>query len=352
MIIFHYDTAPFTYWPAPMNRLALLPLLLFLAACQVEERAQPTEAVRTVLTVAPRSASFHGARMSGTVRARFETPVAFQVSGRILARHVDAGQSVTAGQLMFELDPRDFEQQVRVARADLAAAGAELATAQAETRRNRELLQRKFISAQVFERVELAEQSARERVDALQARLEQAELTRDYARIEAGGDGVLIDAAGEPLAVLAEGGTPEIQVDLPERIGVPRTGTLINGSEAPLRLQLREVAGAADPLTRTWQARYSLVDPVEVPRLGSVVKVLLDVDHGQLLEVPIGAINERGQGPQVWLIDDGRVRPMPVVLVAIDAEMAQILAELPPDARVVAVGTHLLEPGMPVRERR
>jgi multidrug efflux pump subunit AcrA (membrane-fusion protein) len=152
--------------------------------------------------------------------------------------------------------------------------------------------------------------------------------------------------------VLAEGGTPEIQVDLPERIGVPRTGTLINGFEAPLRLQLREVAGAADPLTRTWQARYSLVDPVEVPRLGSVVKVLLDVDHGQLLEVPIGAINERGQGPQVWLIDDGRVRPMPVVLVAIDAEMAQILAELPPDARVVAVGTHLLEPGMPVRERR
>jgi RND family efflux transporter MFP subunit len=299
--------------------------------------------------------------MSGTVRARFETPVAFQVAGRILTRHVDAGQTVTAGQLLFELDPRDFEQQVRVAEADLDAARAELATTAAETRRNRELLQRSFISAQVFERVELAERGARERVDALQARLEQAELTRGYARLEAGADGVLIEvggepgqvvAAGEPVAMMAEGGMPEIQVDLPERIGVPTSGVVLTGSEPPLRLQLREVAGAADPVTRTWQARYSLVDPPVVPRLGSVVKVALDIDGGQLLEVPIGAINERGQGPQLWLVENGQVQPMPVVLVAIDTEMAQILADLPPEARVVAVGTHLLEPGMRVRDQR
>jgi RND family efflux transporter MFP subunit len=344
-----------------MKRFALLPLLLLLVACGGEETAEPADIVRTVLTVEPRSASFHGARMSGTVRARFETPVAFQVAGRILTRHVDAGQTVTAGQLLFELDPRDFEQQVRVAEADLDAARAELATTAAETRRNRELLQRSFISAQVFERVELAERGARERVDALQARLEQAELTRGYARLEAGADGVLIEvggepgqvvAAGEPVAMMAEGGMPEIQVDLPERIGVPTSGVVLTGSEPPLRLQLREVAGAADPVTRTWQARYSLVDPPVVPRLGSVVKVALDIDGGQLLEVPIGAINERGQGPQLWLVENGQVQPMPVVLVAIDTEMAQILADLPPEARVVAVGTHLLEPGMRVRDQR
>lgn len=348
-----------------MKRSLLLALsllvLLALVACEDEPKDESTERARTVLTVEPRPASFHGARMSGTVRARFETPVAFQVSGRILSRHVDAGQSVNAGQLLFELDPRDFEQQVRVARADLDAARAELATTEAETRRNRELLQRKFISAQLFERVELAEQSARERADALRARLEQADLTRGYARLEAGADGVLIEVRGEPgqvvssgqaVAIMAEGGVPEVQVDLPERIGVPQTGTVLGTAETALRLQLREVAGAADPVTRTWQARYSLIDPAVVPRLGSVVKVSLDIDSGHLLEVPIGAINERGQGPQVWLVENGQVQPMPVALVAIDTEMAQILAELPPEARVVAVGTHLLEPGMRVREQR
>ena len=75
-----------------MKRFALLPLMLSLIACQGEETAEPNEIVRTVLTVSAQPAVFHGARMSGTVRARFETPLAFQVPGRILARHVDAGQ--------------------------------------------------------------------------------------------------------------------------------------------------------------------------------------------------------------------------------------------------------------------
>ena len=347
-----------------MNRIVIASLLLWLLGGCGRDSVEPetgSASLPTVLTVAPRPAEFSGARMSGTVRARFETPAAFQVPGRIRARLVDAGQRVEAGQVLFELDPRDYEQQVRVARADLDAARAELATAEAETRRNRELLQREFISNQLFERVQLAENSARERVDALQARLEQAELTLGYTRLEAESDGVLIEvrgepgqvvATGEPVAVLAEAGALEVQVDLPERIGVPTTGRVLDVEGEPLTLGLREVAGAADPLTRTWQARYSVNDPGARLRLGSVVKVALDVDFGQVLEVPIGAINERGLGPQVWVLDNGEVQPVPVALVAIDTEMARILADLAPDARVVAVGTHLLEPGMRVRERR
>lgn len=347
-----------------MTRILLASVLAgLLGACGGDSAAPESAAAAlpTVLTVAPRPAEFSGARMSGTVRARFETPLAFQVPGRIRARLVDAGQRVEAGQRLFELDPRDYEQQLRVARADLDAARAELATAEAETRRNRELLQREFISSQVFERVRLAEVSARERVDALQARLEQAELTLGYTRLNAATDGVLIEvrgepgqvvAAGEPVAVLAEAGALEVQVDLPERIGVPTRGRVLDSDGAPLALSLREVAGAADAQTRTWRARYSVDDPAADLRLGSVVKVVLDVDRGQLLEVPVGAISERGLGPQVWVVEDGLVQPVPVALIAIDTEMARILADLSGDARVVAVGTHLLKPGMRVRERR
>jgi hypothetical protein len=80
------------------------------------------------------------------------------------------------------------------------------------------------------------------------------------------------------------------------------------------------------------------------------VRVALDLAGGPpLLEVPVGAINERGQGPQVWRIVDGRAEPFPVTLVAVDTEYARILAELQPGAEVIALGTHLLEPGMPVR---
>lgn len=307
-------------------------------------------------------ANLQGAQMSGTIQARHETPLAFQVNGRVQRRAVDAGQRVEAGELLFQLDPQDFLQAVRVAQADVDAALAELATAAAETRRNADLLEREFISAQVFERVRLAEDSARERAEAARARLEQAENSLDYARLEAETDGIVIEvrvepgqvvAAGEPVAVLAQDGPREVAVQLPEAVGAPASGRIASGPGRGTSLMLREIAGAADPVTRTWPARYRIEseEGSSALRLGTVVRVELDLENSgpPMLEVPIGAINERGEGPQVWQIVDGQARPFRVTLIDMDTEHARILAELPPGSEVIALGTHLLEPGMPVR---
>jgi len=337
-------------------------LLVLLVACESQPDAEVASGPHWVQAVTPRPAGISAARLSGTVRARFETPIAFQVGGRIAERRVDAAQRVAPGEVLFALDPRDFRQQVAVARAEHKAAEAELATAAAETRRNRDLLAREFISAQAFERVELAEQSARERVDAAAARLEQALNSLGYATLEAPRAGVLIDvsgepgqvvAAGSPVAVLAEDGPREVEVFLPEHIGVPAAGRLARPGGDTLPLKLREVAGAADPVTRTWTARYAVQEPEPDLRLGSVVKVTLDGAGAgdNVFEVPIGAINERSQGPRIWLIEDGRARPVSVKLVDINAETALIVADLDPNARIIALGTHLLEAGMAVRSR-
>ncbi|NKI35203.1 efflux RND transporter periplasmic adaptor subunit [Wenzhouxiangella sp. XN79A] len=348
----------------------LLPALLaalLLVGCgeSPEPDGAGTTDARWVLTAPVESVTRRGAQVSGTVQARFETPLAFQVTGRVQQRRVDAGQRVAAGEVLFTLDPRDFEQAARVARADLDAAEAELATAAAETRRNRDLLEREFISAQVFERVELAEASARERVQAARARLEQAENALDYATLQAPDAGTVIEvqaepgqvvAAGAPVALLALDGPREIAVQLPEAVGEPVSGRIVGGPGRGRGLVLREVAGAADPVTRTWPARYRIEDledgdAAAEPRLGAVVRVdlNLDLDGPPMLQVPIGAINERGEGPQVWRIVDGRARPFQVTLIDLDPESARILADLPPDAEVIALGTHLLESGMPVK---
>lgn len=343
-------------------RLFVLIALVALVACESSDQAETGAEPRWVKAVAVRPADIRNARLSGTVRARYETPIAFQVGGRIAERRADAGRRVAAGEVLFELDPRDFRHQLAVARADLDAAEAELATAEAETRRNRDLLAREFISEQVFERVQLAERSARERVEAARARLAQAGNALDYTRLEAPRAGVLIEvsgepgqvvAAGSPVAVLAEDGPLEVEVFLPERLGVPQAGRVLRADGSAAALTLREVAGAADPATRTWTARYVLGDGDPGLRLGSVVRVALDApgDAGGVLEVPVGAINERGHGPQVWVIDNGRARLVRVELLDMDAETARIAADLPPDTRVIALGTHLLETGMAVRER-
>jgi RND family efflux transporter MFP subunit len=330
------------------------------ASWREAERSVADASPRWVRTVAVRPATANAVRLSGTVRARFETPLAFQVSGRVVARHVDAGQHVAAGKLLLELDPLDARQQLAVARADLRALEAELATAAADTHRHRDLLDRKFISTQVFERVQLTEDAVRERVDAARARLRQAESALGYTRLVAPRAGILLEvtgepgqvvAPGEPVGILAEEGTREIEVFLPDRVGVPETARTAGPDLRSVDLALREVAGAADPVTRTWAARYSILDSQADFRLGSVVKLTIESGdrRGRVFEVPIGAINERGRGPQVWIIDDGHARPVPVELLDVDAEVARIVADLPDEARVIALGTHLLVPGQPVR---
>lgn len=346
-----------------MSRLSLILLLAFLAGCADENEAPEPDSARFVMTSPVRATVFGGGRLSGTIRARFETPVSFQVDGRILERGVDAGERVESGQVLFRLDPRDYAQAVSVASADLAVARAELETALAETRRNRDLLEREFISEQVYERVQLAEKSARERVEAARARLEQARNRLGYTELAATRDGTLIEvtgepgqvvAAGQPVGVVAQNGEAEVEVFLPERLGVPPSGRVVSGDATVATLDLREAAGAADRDTRTWKARYTLLnttDAADRPRLGSVVKVELDAgdDAGDVLEVPVGAINERGHGPQVWVIRNGRAEPVRITLLDMDAEHARITGDLEVDARVISMGTHLLQSGMPVR---
>jgi RND family efflux transporter MFP subunit len=313
--------------------------------------------VRTALVAA---ADAGAVGLSGTVRARYETPVAFQVGGRIAARRVDAGQVVQAGQILFELDARDLEQASQAAQADVAAAEAALAMARADLGRVRQLKAQNFVSAQALERSELAEREVRTRLDAARARLAQARNALGYARLSAPTAGVLVEVSGEPgqvvatgktVATLAREGEREVEVFFPDAVRPPASGQLIRADGAPLPLRLREVSGAVDPQSRTWRARYSVAGG-DALALGSVVRAAFATPGGNdpALSVPIAALDERGEGPRVWQVVDGRAQPVAVELVALDAERARVRGGLKAGDTIIALGTHLLTPGMAVRE--
>src|SRR5205085_10020104 len=72
---------------------------------------------------------------TGVVRARDETDLAFRVGAKIVSRHVEVGQRVSAGALLFRLDPTDYRLAVKAAEADLTAAEAEVVQTTAEDAR-------------------------------------------------------------------------------------------------------------------------------------------------------------------------------------------------------------------------
>jgi RND family efflux transporter MFP subunit len=343
--------------------LATLALLL-LSACQGEAPPPPKSEPPWVLTAQVRANGATELELTGTVRARHETPVAFQVGGRIATRHVDAGQRVVHGAALFRLDPRDLEQAVQAAEAEHAAALSALRLAQADAARNRTLQAQAFVSRQALDRAELVVREAQARLDAARARLQQARHARGYAALTAAADGVAMSvsgepgqvvAAGQPVAVIALDGTREIEVFFPDSVTPPRTGEALLQDGSPRALTLRETAGAADPDSRTWRSRYRVDHDAtaDALALGGVVRVRFATaaDDGGLA-VPLGALDERAEGARVWQVVNGAVQPVPVEVVALDAETAHIRAKLAPGSRVVALGTHLLKSGMAVRERQ
>ena len=300
--------------------------------------------------------------LSGTVRARTESPLAFQVAGRIAKRFVDAGQTVNQGQALFELDPRDFHERVQGAQADLAAANAALRIAQADLTRHQALLQHNAVSKQAAEQAELMLREARARRDVAQTQLTQARNALDYAQLNAPANGVLIDVSAEEgqvvtsgftVARLAHSGPREVEVYFPEDTVPPEQGSLLLGQQV-FPLTLRETAGAVDPQSRTLRARYALAIPdgdSPALQLGSVVRTQFNSAPSAetTFVVPLGAISERGSGAHVWRIQAGKVIPVPVSIVRIETETAQVSGPLESSEQIVAVGTHLLQEDMDVR---
>ena len=345
-----------------ISSLLLAVCVLLLTACN--ETPEPKTAAAPpplVKTVAVRGGSGATLGLSGTVRARVESPLAFQVGGRIARRFSDAGQAVRAGQVLFELDTRDLAQSVGAAEADLAAANAALATAEADLTRHRQLERQNFVSAQALERAELARREAQTRRDAATAHLEQARNALGYGRLQAPAAGMLIDvtgeagqvvAAGQSVALLAQAEEREIEVYFPEGVTPPERGEVVATDGANLPLRLRETAGAVDPQGRTRRARYTVLDPSQALVLGAVLRTRFaaqDADASDFT-VPIGALDERGQRPRVWRLREGRVEPVAVSVLALDGETARIRGPLTAGDRVVALGTHLLSENMSVRE--
>jgi len=358
----------------PFTRLPLFVLLagvgLLAAGCGKKEPGTATIAVPVVKVARLQPADNDGWTTSGTVHAQIESPLAFRVPGQVVKRAVSAGERVKAGQLLITLDTQDLHEQLASAQAQLSSARAEAENAVAERERTRQLVEQKFVSTQAFDKARTAAEAALQRVAAAEAQLHQARNASGYANLTAPAAGVLLEmmaepgqvvGAGQAVAVLAQDGPREVEVFVPQerRTSLSKQARVAAGGSQPmLNATLSELAGSADPVTRTWRARYRLQGN-SVPDLGSIVrlefhqpgaaKTAQGATQGTIYRVPVGALSERGEGPRLWVVANGKVTPQPVEVLRLDTEDAYVSSTLQPGTTVVALGTHLLTAGQAVR---
>jgi multidrug efflux pump subunit AcrA (membrane-fusion protein) len=117
--------------------------------------------------------------------------------------------------------------------------------------------------------------------------------------------------------------------------------------------KLRLLSDSADPVTRTFEARYVLEGALASAPLGSTVTLHITDDKlpGQMMQVPLAAIYDPGKGPGVWEISGkpAKVLWRPVQLLGLGDDVARVIGTLKPGEQVVALGAHLLHDGEAVR---
>jgi RND family efflux transporter MFP subunit len=302
-------------------------------------------------------------RYTGTVRARIESDLGFRVSGKIIQRLVDPGQRVHQGDPLMRLDPTDLALAASVASQRLRAAEAQAERATADEVRLRGLISQGAISQSAYDAALASARATAADVDAAKAALHEATLQQEYATLEADADGTVLDVVAQPGQVVAAGtaivklgraGAREALIPVPETAvaSLPRDGTaIVYGAEKSVSAHLRELSGAADPLTRTFAARYTLdTTDLQAPLGATVTVELVTSRRGELL-IPLSALYDTGSGPGVWVVGTrGEVSFHSVSVRSLAEESASVESSLLHSGdTIVALGAQLLRPGEVVR---
>ncbi|CAD6877510.1 RND efflux system, membrane fusion protein [Methylomonas albis] len=346
----------------------LLPLMIS-AGCSDQDKqtqvvSRPVKVFRIDDTAAVGVMSF-----AGEVRARIETALSFRVAGKLLERKVDVGDSVRKGQLLATLDGNDYRLAVQGLKAQLAAAQADSNFLRDDLTRYRELLAQQVISPPEFERHETAYTTARERTAALAAQLAEANNQLSYTELHADRDGVVtalaveagqVLAAGQAVVTLAQLDEKEIHLDVPEhRLSEIKNQQAVNvslwaGDERPLKARIREIASAADPASRTYRVKASLLEGLDAAQLGMTATVHIAANTASGIAIPLSAVytpQNQPDHPAVWLIDEqaATVKAVPVRLGETQPGERIVVDGVTPGQLLVSAGVQRLAEGQAVR---
>jgi len=304
---------------------------------------------------------------TGVVAARVASDLGFRVSGKVLERLVDAGQTVKRGQSLMRIDPVDLKLAAHAQQESVVAAKARAKQAAEDETRYRDLRGTGAISASAYDRVKAEADTAEAQLRAAEAQAEVAHHATRYTDLLADADGTVIETLAEPGQVVntgqivvrvAHAGAREAVIQLPETLR-PSLGSLgqarlFGREEVGSVATLRQLADAADPMTRTFEARYVLTGALQDAPLGATVTIQVADERlvsKQGLQVPIGALFDASKGPGVWILQGEPVTVAwrPVTVLHLDDDFARVTGQIQREDLIVALGAHLLREGELVR---
>ncbi|WP_371361781.1 Multidrug resistance protein MdtE [Sporomusa rhizae] len=305
-----------------------------------------------------------GYTYSGEVRGRYESQLAFQVTGKIIKRNVQLGTAVNTGDILMQIDSRDIQQTVNSSSAQVASAESQLKLAESNLYRYRQLLETGAISRAQYDQYASSYEVAVAGVRQASAQYAQGSNQLDYSLLRADKPGVVssivaeagqVVTAGQIVITVVQDGEREVEISVPEnRIEELRKAGQIKVAfwalpNVTVNGSIREIAPMADQTTRTFKVRISLLNPPSEIKLGMTAAVTIDDNTQPTINIPLTAVYQDGNTPKVWVVTENVLALQPIQAGNIGNGTIQVISGLRQGDRIVIAGVHKLKEGQKVK---
>lgn len=292
----------------------------------------------------------------GKIRASSDVNLGFRVSGTLLRVNVDVGSVVRKGDVLAEIDPRDYRTQ-------LNATEAEYNRIKGEAERIMALYEKRSVSKNDYEKAKFGLEQITAKLEAHRNALADTKLRAPY-------DGFiqkkLFDrdetiSAGMPVVSMINKGVPEVEINIPSVDYYDRDSfdsyvcsiDLFPGTVFPLKLT--GVTHKAN-LNQLYTMRFTFVDGnqdrMPTPGMTATVRINKKTEASALTMVPLSAVFNDGQGKStVWIYnaDQKTISAREVRLLGIRRSGNTIISDgLKVGEQIVIAGVHSLKEGSKV----
>ena len=306
-----------------------------------------------------------GYTYSGEVRGRYESQLAFQVTGKIIKRNVELGSVINAGDVLMQIDPKDIQQIVNSNSAQVYSAESQLRLAESNLNRYRQLYEQGAVGRMAYDQYVHAYDVAVAAVRQASAQYTQGANQLDYSLLKADKPGVVsgitaemgqVVSAGQTVLTIVQDGEREVEISVPEnRIEELRKAQQLKVSfwalsKITLDGKVREIAPMADQATRTYKVRISLLNPPPEMKLGmTAAATVLGTSSRQTVVIPLAAIYQNGDTPAVWVVSGDAITLRPIKTGNFGGGTIQVSEGLQQGDRIVIAGVHKLKEGQKVK---
>jgi RND family efflux transporter MFP subunit len=351
--------------------LLLAVLLSLFVSCEkeevYEEIIRPVRYKQVFLT-----GGFKVRILTGTAKADIESNLSFKVQGTIENMNVKVGDRVIFGQVLAQLDPKDYRIRVQEAEAALTQAKSQELNAENNYDRVRKLYENRSASRSELDQARSQFESVSANVDRLESGLELARLQLGYTKLTAPINGVIAEKltevnenvkAGQIIYTLSSVGRTEVSVNVPEVL----ISNIQRGDKVSLKFDairdkeflgtVNEVGISTGSFSTTYPVTIKIDNPTPEIRPGMSANVQFTFEQEgspTTILVPPSSVGEDEQGRYVFIAlhkgeGDGEVKKQYVEVGELTSEGLEVLNGLSDGELIVTAGISKINDGQKVK---